>query len=350
MSAAIIGSTEKIRDRIREVLMKNGMNADDAAVMTEHLLKADMWGIHTHGLKNLAGYIDKKNAGGVSFSNQPEVVADFPSLALIDANNTMGYVAGTFAMEKACDMAAKNGMAMVVVKNSCHYGAGACYANIAAEKGMIGIAMSNVDRKMAIPGTRGMTIGHNPFTLCAPATKIPSVCLDVSSSNVASLKVLRAKKEQVAVPFGWICDKDGLPTDDPSHYPDEGALLPMGNHKGYGIAFFIDILTGVLASSLNSVSDDIPSWCFDMEKPNLVSHAFIVINPNLLCPDFRERVDTMIESAHEKPKAVNVSRILVPGEDAWECYAKCEKSGVVELPADVVDELSRILDVKELEA
>ena len=161
----------------------------------------------------------------------------------LDANTILRYFAGTFAMEKACEMAEKTGIAMAVVRNSCHYGAGACYANIAASKGMIGIAMSNVDRKMAIPGTRGMTIGHNPFTLCAPANRIPSVCLDVSSSNVASLKVLRAKSECTEVPLGWICDKDGLPTSDPSHYPDEGALLPMGNHKGYGIAFFIDILT-----------------------------------------------------------------------------------------------------------
>lgn len=347
---AINCSIEKTNERILQILMDNGMRRDDATVMTGHLLQADLWGIHTHGLKNLAGYIEKKNAGGVSFNAAPEIVTECPSLVLIDANNTMGYIAGTFAMNKACEMAEKNGIAMAVVRNSCHYGAGACYANIAAAKGMIGIAMSNVDRKMAIPGTRGMTIGHNPFTLCAPANRIPSVCLDVSSSNVASLKVLRAKSEHAEVPMGWICDKDGLPTSDPSHYPDEGALLPMGNHKGYGIAFFIDILTGVLASSLNSVKDDIPSWCFDLEKPNLVSHAFVVINPNLLCPNFKEQVDEMIDAAHNKPKAANVERVLVPGEDAWECYSECERTGTVILPSDVVDELAKIIDVREMEA
>lgn len=347
---AINCSVKKCYDKIVRVLSDNGMDETDAAVMASHLLQADLWGIHTHGLKNLAGYIEKKNAGGVSFSAVPEIITECPSLVLIDANNSMGYIAGTFAMNMACEMAEKTGIAMAVVRNSCHYGAGACYANIAAAKGMIGIAMSNVDRKMAIPGTRGMTIGHNPFTLCAPANRIPSVCLDVSSSNVASLKVLRAKSEHTEVPLGWICDKDGIPTNDPSHYPDEGALLPMGNHKGYGIAFFIDILTGVLASSLNSVKDDIPSWCFDMEKPNLVSHAFVVINPNLLCTDFKEQVDEMIDAAHAKPKALNVERILVPGEDAWECYSECEKTGTVTMPSDVVDELAKILDIREIEA
>lgn len=333
-----------------DVLKKFGMIEEDANTMSSHLVRADKWGINTHGTKNLFGYVQKALAKGVSFTNQPEYIYEFASIALLDARNCMGYLAATKAMEKACEMATINGIGMVCVKNSSHYGAGACYANIAAEKGLIGIALSNVDKKMTIPGSKGMVMGHNPFTLAAPANVIPSVFLDSSSSNISSLRVLKAKENHETIPYDWICDKDGIPTNDPSHYPEEGALLPLGgNHKGYGIALFIDILTGVMGSSLNSISDNIPSWCFDLDKPNMVSHTLIAINPNLICPDFKERIDKLIKDTHNLPKAKNVSNIFVPGEMAWAKFKKNEEDGTVLLPSDVVGELSKLERLANIE-
>ncbi len=338
----------KLFELVFDCFKSAGMDANDAEISANLLIKTDKWGIHTHGLKNLAGYIAKAKVGGVSFTNKPEIIKEFPSIALVDAHNTFGFVSGTFGMNKAIDMADKTGIGMVVVKNSSHFGAGSCYGNIAAEKGFIGIAMSNVDKKMSIPGTIGMTMGHNPFCLCVPASIIPSVCLDSSSSNTSSLRVLGAKAKGEKIPFGWITDKDGLPTDDPSHYPEEGALLPLGNYKGYGIAFFIDVMTGVLASSLNSVSDDIPSWCFDLEKPNMVSHTFIAINAKLLASDYIEQVDKMIKDAKNNKKAKGVSEITVPGEDMWKRFKDAEQKKEVYLPKDVVDELVKVIDYDKL--
>ena len=348
MADGLFANEKKLSEQVINCLLDNGMSKKDADTLCSLLIKTEKWGIHTHGLKNLAGYITKSKANGVSFSNQPEVVKEFPSLALVDANNTLGFISGSFAMEKAVEMAGKTGIAMVVVKNSCHYGAGFCYANIAAEKGFIGVAMSNVDKKMAIPGTIGMTMGHNPFTLCAPATRLPSVCLDTSSSMTSSLRVLAFKAQNKKVPLGWITDKDGLPTDDPSHYPEEGALVPMANFKGYGIAFFVDILTGILGSSLDSISNDIPSWCFDLDKPNQVSHTFIAINGKMLADNYVERIDNMIDSAKNNKKALGVEDITVPGEDMWKRYLEADNKGEVFLPNDVCDELSKIIDLKKV--
>ncbi|MBP5551680.1 MAG: Ldh family oxidoreductase [Bacilli bacterium] len=325
-----------------ECLLKYNMSEEDSKTVSMCLVKTDKWGINTHGTKNLYGYINKNIAGGVSFKDRPVIEKEYTSMALIDANNTLGYIPATMAMNIACDKAEKSGIAIAVVKNSCHYGAGALYANIASDRGMIGIAISNVDKKMTIPGARGMVIGHNPFSLSAPANILPSIFLDASSSNVSSLKVLTAKAKGTEIPNNWICDKDGMPTNDPSKYPDEGALLPMGNHKGYGIALFIDILTGVIASSLNSISNDIPSWCFDIEVPNKVSHTFIAINPNLLCENFKERIDELIESIHSFPKASNVEKIYVPGEMEWNKYMATENGKTINLPDDVFDELEKL--------
>lgn len=327
-----------------DALIRSDMSMENAQTIAKILLQTEMWGIHTHGVKNLYGYIQKAEAGGVSFTDEPDIEMQNGSMAVINGNNTMGYISATKAMNLACEIAKAYGISMVLVKNSCHFGACGYYANIAAEKGYIGIVLSNVDKKMTIPGARGMVMGHNPFALAAPAVKFPSVILDISSSNVASLRVLKAKHGGESIPNTWISDVNGLPTTDPSRYPDEGALLPMGGHKGFGIAMFIEILTSVLLSCPTSTEDEVHSWCFDLDKPNNVSHAFVVINPELIDDvntPFADRVQAFVDELHDAPKAVGNDRITVPGERMWERYSKAKKNGI-ELPEDVMEEIRKI--------
>lgn len=331
---------EDLQEFCEKSLEKGGMSKEDARIMADVLVTTDMWGVFTHGTKNLRGYIEKAKAGGVSFTNRPFFEKVLPSLAIMDGNNAMGYVSSVEAVDFACKQAEETGICMVAVKNSCHFGATGYYSYLAAKKGMIGIAATNVDKKMTIPGARGMVMGHNPFSLAAPAISIPAVILDTSSSNVASLKVLRAKAAGEKIPDTWITDGEGLPTTDPSGYPDEGALLPMGNFKGFGIAMFIEILTSVLLDKTTSTSDDVLSWCFDLDKPNNVCHSFIVVNPKLLGYDksFEERVEAFVTDLHNAPLAKGCEKITVPGEDLWIKYNKAKNEGI-ELPDDVKNEL-----------
>lgn len=331
----------KLRKFCINALVKSGMSDENANIMSEVLITTDKWGVFTHGVKNLYGYIEKKKQGGVSFDNELIYEAEYPSLCVIDANNTMGYISAVKAMNKACEYATKNGIGISFVKNSTHFGACGYYANIAASKGMIGIALSNVDKKMTIPGAKGMVMGHNPFAMAAPAKVIPSVILDISSSNVASLKVLKAKAAGESVPDTWIIDKNGIPTTDPSKYPDEGALLPFGGHKGYGIAMFVEILTSVILGKENSTTDDVRSWCFDMDKPNNVCHSFTAINPNMVNGGFLTYMDALIEDMHNIPKADGTDEITVPGERMWRKYCEAEKEGIA-LPEDAVEELEKV--------
>lgn len=335
---------KELADFCRKALVSLNMQDKDAVVMSNLLVEADKWGLYTHGTKNLYGYICKAEANGVSFSEEATIEKTLPSAIVINGNNTMGYISGAMAMDKAVEMAKESGIGLALVKNSCHFGATGCYSNIAAENGMIGFAASNVDKKMGIPGAKGMVMGHNPFSFAAPSTIMPSIILDISSSNVASLKVLKAKALGESVPNTWITDADGIPTTDPSKYPDEGALMPMGNHKGYGIAMFVEIMTSILLGEPDSTQDSVHSWCFDMDKPNNVCHIFIAINPNILSDgDFKQRVDTFIEELHNSPKAKGTDRIQVPGEDMWNHFFQSEKEGLV-LPDDVVGELRKVAE------
>ena len=331
-----------LKEFCKKALIQYDMNENNASLMSDALVKADMWGLYTHGSKNLYGYLCKAIAKGVSFTSQPTIQRELPSCVVIEGNNTMGYISATMGMKKAIQIAETTGIGLALVKNSCHFGATGVYSNMAAENGMIVFAASNVDNKMGIPGAKGMVMGHNPFSFAAPATILPSVILDISSSNVASLRVLKAKAMGQSIPKTWITDVNGLPTEDPSRYPDEGALMPMGNHKGYGIAMFIEIMTSILLGQPTSTEEAVCSWCFDLEKPNKVCHIFIAINPLLLSDgNFVERVDKFVNELHNAPKAIGATRIKVPGEDMWDHYIQSKNVGLL-LPDDVVAELEKV--------
>lgn len=325
-----------LKDFCRTVLQKEGMKNEYATIVADVLSETDAFGIHSHGTKNLPGYIQKIRAGGIDIHAEPEIILNAASLATIDARRAIGMVPAVQAMDIACQKANHTGLALITVFNSCHFGAAGYYANMAAKRGMIGIAMSNVDPNMTIPGARGMVIGNNPFAYAAPMENGESMFLDIAMSNVASLKVVQARKDRRQIPDNWIVDKNGVPTTDPSHYPEEGAMQPMAAHKGYGLAILVDLLTAVLSNGCTSMEGQISSWCFDMERPNNVCHAFLAIDPQVFpvgC-GLSARVFEMARALRNAPKAQDSTRIFTPGEIEWSRHRRAEQEGI-SLPSDL---------------
>ena len=321
-------------------LEKAGMQPEYAAITAEVLADTDGYGIHSHGTKNLHNYIRKARAGGIDINATPAVVKNGQAFAVIDACKCMGMIPSVQAMKLACEKAKQMGIGIVTVKNSCHFGANGYYANIAGKQGMLGIVVSNVDPNMNAPGARAKALGNNPLAFACPSRTYPTVFLDIALSNVASLKVFQARAEGRKVPNTWIVDKDGLPTDDPSRYPDEGAMQPFGGHKGYGLAVMVDALTGALSGGATSMSGLITSWVLNLEDANQVCHTFLAINAEMFCgeSDFADRVESMASQLRGLPKAEGSERIYLPGEIEWERYAKAEERGLA-LSGDLLESL-----------
>jgi len=334
---------ENLINFCKEALEKAGMKPEYAKVSAEALSETDGYGIHSHGTKNLHNYIKKARAGGIDIKAEPAVVKEGPAFAVIDGKNGMGMAASVQAMQLACKKAATTGIGIITVKSGCHFGAAGYYANLAAKQGMFGIVVSNVDPNMNVPGAREKAIGNNPIAYACPSKKTPTVFFDIALSNVASLKVFKARAEGSKIPDTWIVDKNGMPTDDPSRYPDEGAMQPMAAHKGYGFAVMVELLTGVLSGGAVSTSGEINSWMLSLDTPNKVCHTFIAVNPVMFCDesDYADRVETMAEQLRGLPKSKNNDRIYLPGEIEWERYAKAEKEGL-ELPDDLLESLQAL--------
>ena len=327
-------------------LQKYGMCQTDAEITAHHLIQTNKWNVHSHGLQNLYNYIRKAQEGGVSFISRPELINGTSSVALIDGKNCMGYISSTDAMKMACDMAAETGFALVVVKNSCHFGAAGCYANIAAVKGMLGAVFSNVDRFMAAPRAKHAVMGQNPFAWAAPSSLLPSVFLDICTSQVASLRVINEKIAGNKIPENWIIDKDGKPTNDPSAFPQEGALQPMAAHKGYGFAMFIEMMTSIISGGLLSMSGNIPSWNLKLDQPNGVSHSFMAVDADKLFYKgyLKERVDMMVREIHNAEPVNPTVPVMVPGELAWKHSQEADLRGV-DLPENTVAQLTKLSEM-----
>src|SRR5262249_27373210 len=156
-----------------------------------------------------------------------------------------GVLTGDQAMAQAVAKAHRLGAGVAVVRNAFHFGGAFRFVGQAASAGCIGIAAANTRPMMPPPGGATAVLGHNPPTIAVPPGHQP-VILDMALSEVALGKIRLAAADGRDIPLTWATDRDGLPTADP-RAAIGGMLLPLGGPKGFGLAFMVDVLTGVLA-------------------------------------------------------------------------------------------------------
>ncbi len=316
--------------------LKNvGVAAADARTTADVLVTTDTWGVFTHGVKALRGYIRRLRGGGLRADARPEVVADGPAWAIVDGQSALGMVTSVYAMRVAMDKARASGIGYVGVRNSCHFGAAGYYANLAAADGMIGVAMANDIPSVTAPGARNAITGSNPLAYAVPTGSGPPILLDMATSIVAGGKVAAAHTLGKTIPPDWIIDRDGLPTTDPAAFSQGGALQPMAGHKGYGIALLIEALSALLTGAL--VTRQVLPWMHaDPSLPTGHGAAFIAIDIAALMPVdiFQQRADALVREIRTAPRAPGAERIYLPGEMEWERRERALKEGIL-LPPDV---------------
>ena len=322
---------------LMEAMRRRDIRPEDATVTADVLVTTDTWGVYTHGSKQLCPLLrlapDRMDPRAV-----PEVVAEGPAWAMVDGHYALATVTACQAMEKAIEKARTAGVGFVGVRNSNHFGGAGYYANLAAQRDMIGLAMTNTNPLMVVPGGKTAVIGTNPFSYAVPAGREKPVFLDIATSVVAGSKAISARAMGQTLPQPWLVDKDGIPTTDPSHYPEEGALVPMAGYKGYGLALMIEILSGVLTGA--DVLSEVTLWLEKHPGPLNQGHTFMAIDINSMIPlaRFKDRMDHVIREIKQSPKAKGTERIYLPGEMEWENRERALEEGM-RLPEHVIDRL-----------
>jgi L-2-hydroxycarboxylate dehydrogenase (NAD+) len=327
-------STEKqLKDFVATVLEKSGVDSQDARIVGDVLVAADMRGIESHGVARLESYyVGRIRAGKLKPRPKYKIVRETETSVLYDADNGLGHPAGKLAMEKVIEKARNHGAAFGGVRNSNHFGIAGYYAMLALEHDMIGLASTNSVRYGAPTFGSEVMLGTNPLAFAVPTAQEPAFVLDFATTTVPKGKLEVYKRKGLPLKEGWAIDAQGRPTTD----PDEalrGALLPLGGygtehggHKGYGLGLLVDILCAVLSGG--NFGTQLPLVNDTME--GAVSHWFGAISvAGFRDPAaFKADMDRELRMFKESRKAPGADRIYVAGEPEFEKAKYHREQGV----------------------
>ena len=300
-----------------DILTALSVPEEDARIVADNLIIADLRGVESHGAQRLKRYVKAIEKNAVNLRPNIRIEKESKIHALLDGDEGLGQPVSHKAMKMAIDKAKENLFGVVGVRNSNHFGIAGHYSLMAVDEELIGISMTTT-RPLVIP-TWGIekVIGTNPIAIGAPIEDMPPFLLDMATSVVSTGKFELYRRKDKPIPEGWGVDRYGEITTDPNEVLSEGAELPLGGigeilggHKGYGLSLVVDILSGVLTNATWS------KWVKNTDEKNSnVGHMFIAINVEAFMPleEFKRRMKEMIMDI-KKSKAKEGKKIWYPGE------------------------------------
>jgi LDH2 family malate/lactate/ureidoglycolate dehydrogenase len=304
-----------------------GLGPQDAIDAARILVLADLFGIHTHGVSRIESYGERIDLGGIEARPEIAVERVAPAMARVDGGNGVGPLVGHRALRAAIGLARECGVGMVFARASNHFGPVSPYTWIAAQEGFASIIASNATTTMAPWGARAARLGNNPIGFGIPNPDGPPVFLDIAMSVAARAKIREAAKAGRPIPESWATDRDGNPTTDAAAAL-EGFLLPIGGHKGYGLALFVDLFAGLLSGA--AYLTHVKSWVEEPGEPQDLGHFFLLFDAARLGPAewLAERLADFARIVHSAPPADPAAPVLLPGESEAAKLAHHRSEGI----------------------
>ncbi|PFG29819.1 Ldh family oxidoreductase [Paramicrobacterium agarici] len=332
-------SSQQLSDFATSILTAQGVPEPDAEIVSASLVAADMGGHESHGMLRLPWYSARLSSGAMSARTDPVVVTDAGAMTILDGRDGIGQVLVDRAMSRAMENAERFGIGAVGVRNSNHFGTAGHWTRSMAERGYVGILLTNSSPSMAPWGGLAKTVGSNPWSIATPGGPHGSVVLDISNSMVARGKIYAAIQNDADIPDTWALDAEGRATTDP-HAALQGTLQPIGEHKGYGISFMIDMLAGVLTGS--GYADQVVGP-YSATGRSRCGHLVIAIKTDACLPrdELLKRADDLVELTVWGPLAADSARIFVPGDHESENLERARLEGV-QLPERTVSDLNEL--------
>ena len=333
-----VGSLE---DFIGSVLRHAGLPAADADTVAGLMAQADLQGSDGHGVIRLPQYLKRLQAGGINLRPNIRVATERAAMAVVDGDNGMGHLVMSYAAALAIEKARTTGVAWVGTRASNHAGPASLYARMPIEHDMIGLYFAVGNANHLPPwGGMEMLLSTNPIAVGIPAGSEPAVVLDMATTVAAYGKVKAKAKRGELMPEGWMIDRQGRPLLDPNRAND-GFLLPIGGHKGFGLALIVGLLAGTLQGA--AMGRDVVDFNQDHTTPTNTGQAILVIDLKAFGEpsDFKYSVDRLVRDIRQSERLPGVERIWLPGEQSHGRRREYAISGIPIAPA-VVDELDQL--------
>ena len=329
---------KKLNQIIIKILKKNGLNTNHATICSKALINAELVGAHSHGLSRLKMYCDRIQKKVINPKPKIKIKKISQSISQIDANNSIGFVAADIGIKQAIKNAKKTGIGLVGIKNSGHYGLSGYYAEQAVKKNLIVFCFTNAPPAIAPHGARKSLFGTNPICFGTPtSSKVPFI-LDTSVSVINRGKIRVAARNGKKIPEGVALDKFGKPTTD-AKKALAGVQLPIAGFRGSGLAWMVDILSGVFTGGNHGgkVKDPFD----DFSGPQNIGHLFFAMKPNLFVGNYSERIKENIKRIKRLPKIKGVKEILYPGQSKQRRYKK-NLNKKINIPSNVAEDLKKL--------
>ena len=321
-----------------KIFSKYGLSKKHSRICAEYLIKAEILNFKSHGLSRLKMYCDRLSKNLINPKPNIKIKKISSSISYLDADNSIGFVAADIGIKQAIKNAKKTGIGLVAIKKSGHYGLSSFYAEQAVENKLLVFCFTNAPPAIAPYGARKSLFGTNPICFGAPTGKEPFI-LDTSTSKINRGKIRLAQKLGLKIPKGVALDKKGAITTVAKNAL-LGTQLPIAEFKGSGLAWMVDILSGVLTGSSHSGKTKDPFD--DFSGPQNIGHLFITIDPKVFVGNnFIKEMKKNLHRVKMLPKAKGFNKILYPGERKSKTFKKNKNKNIF-IDPKIFKEMSKL--------
>jgi L-2-hydroxycarboxylate dehydrogenase (NAD+) len=326
---------------IESALASQGLPQKDAQKVSQLMAEADLQGSDGHGIIRLPQYIKRIQAGGINKHPKIRVVHERSAMAVVDGDNGMGHLVVSHAVDLAIEKASEAGVAWVSTRFSNHAGPASLYSRRPLQHNMLGLYFAVGNANHLPPwGGMDMLLSTNPISAGIPTAEEPPVVLDMATTVAAYGKVKAKAKRGEMMPPGWMIDRQGQPLLDPNK-SGEGFLLPIGEHKGYGLALIVGLLAGTLGGA--AMGRDVIDFNADHVSVTNTGQAILVIDLAAFGdPEhFKHQVDKLVRDIRNSERLPGVERIWLPGEQSHNKRERYASQGIPIAPT-LVSELNAL--------
>ena len=307
-----------LRDYVRSVYCAAGVPRGSASVVAGVQVDTDLRGVSTHGTRLVATYVSKLLAGSLNRRPAVTLTYDAGSCAALDADRALGPLAGTIAMTLAVRRARRHGAALVIAGNAGHAGAAGSYPLIAADAGMIGVAVCQTGSASVAPyGTSDPVLGNTALAVALPRGPARPVLLDMACGSVSWGQAHARRREGARLPDGCALDSYGEPTGDPRHAV---TLCTFGGAKGSALAIVVELLASAARGALTALAADGEGralWVCAVDPAHL---GIDVSLPNRIEEIAQVLGNARVMRAGQPPR--------LPGDRAWEATSAGMAGGI----------------------
>jgi len=307
-------------------LARHGLSPMHRQDVVHGIMFASLRGVDTHGVPLFKTYLDELTTGRAKVQPAFEYVQHRAAIARLAADAALGMVAAAEATRRTIALTKANGVGVVVVANSNHFGAASVYATTMARAGLVGVAMTNSDALVVPVNGRVSRLGTNPISMAAEGDGGDLFCADLATSQGSFLRSVALLDSRQVIPNGVLVDSQGQ--DLATHGGSPAALLPLGGYKGQCLGMIVAILCALLAGE--PFDWELPNL-FDgpFDQPRRISHFFLGIDVGATTESssFRRRLSEYLGAFRASPGVDNAA-VACPGDLEREEQRTRAKKGI----------------------